>query len=112
MICPVQSSFEKYSAHLVGQIIVISRPIPTRQEGRIASRHGRGMGCGGRSSVGAMRWSQGSASCERSTRAQTDGASTPPPKLRPAAHGGANRLVEVAAYGEVVWSWHPLLMSS
>jgi hypothetical protein len=29
-----------------------------------------------------------------------------------AAHGGSKRLAEVAAYGEVVWSWHPLLMSS
>jgi hypothetical protein len=29
-----------------------------------------------------------------------------------AAHGPSKGLVEVAAYGEVVWSWHPLLMSS
>jgi hypothetical protein len=29
-----------------------------------------------------------------------------------AAHGWSKPLVEVTAYGEVVWSWHPLLMSS
>jgi hypothetical protein len=33
--------------------------IPARQEGRIASRHGRGQGCGGRGSVGAKWQSQG-----------------------------------------------------
>jgi hypothetical protein len=33
-------------------------------------------------------------------------------KIRLAAHGWSKGLVEVAAYGEVVWSWHPLLMSS
>jgi hypothetical protein len=33
-------------------------------------------------------------------------------KTRRAAHGSSRALVEVAAYGEVVWSWHPLLMPS
>ena len=33
-------------------------------------------------------------------------------KTRRAAHGSSRALVEVAAYGEVVWSWHPLLMLS
>jgi hypothetical protein len=37
---------------------------------------------------------------------------TPSPDLRSAAHGRSKRLAEVAAYGEVVWSWHPLLMLS
>jgi len=47
---------------------------------------------------------------ERSRARKTNGASTPSPKLRQATHGRPERLVEVAAYGEVVWSWHPLLM--
>ena len=46
------------------------------------------------------------------TGARTNGASTPSPKLRLAAHGRSKRLAEVAAYGEVVWFWHPLLMPS
>jgi hypothetical protein len=50
--------------------------------------------------------------CERRTGAQTNGASTPRPKTRWTAHGPLRALVEVAAYGEVVWSWHPLLMPS
>jgi hypothetical protein len=33
-------------------------------------------------------------------------------KTSAGAHGRSKRLVEVAADGEVVWSWHPLLMSS
>jgi hypothetical protein len=56
--------------------------------------------------------SQGGFSRERSTGARTNGASTPRPKTRRTAHGPLRTLAEVAAYGEVVWSWHPLLMSS
>jgi hypothetical protein len=33
-------------------------------------------------------------------------------KIRRAAHGPSKALAAVAAYGEVVWSWHPLLMLS
>jgi hypothetical protein len=33
-------------------------------------------------------------------------------RIRRTAHGPSRALVEVAAYGEVVWSWHPLLMLS
>jgi hypothetical protein len=33
-------------------------------------------------------------------------------KIRRAAHGPSKTLAEVAADGEVVWSWHPLLMLS
>jgi hypothetical protein len=48
---------------------------------------------------------------ERTAGARTNGASTPRPTLKRAAHGPLE-MVEVAAYGEVVWSWHPLLMPS
>ena len=37
---------------------------------------------------------------------------TPPPKLRPVAHGWSNGLVKEAAYGKTVWSWHPWLVSN
>jgi hypothetical protein len=57
-----------------GKSVLTARPVLSRQEGRIASRHGRGMGCGGRGSVGAKRQSQGRLSCERSTGARTNGA--------------------------------------
>ena len=46
-----------------------------------------------------------------SDRRATNGASTPSPKFWLAAHGRSS-VGEVAAYGEVVWSWHPLLMPS
>jgi hypothetical protein len=49
--------------------------------------------------------------CERLAGAQTNGASTPRPGLA-GSTWSVEGLVEVAAYGEVVWSWHPLLMSS
>jgi hypothetical protein len=49
---------------------------------------------------------------ERSCSARTNGASTPPPRLRPGCTRAAEGLVEVAAYGKAVWSWHPLLVSS
>jgi hypothetical protein len=61
---------------------------PTK--GRIASRHERGMGCGGRDSVGAQVCSQGGFR-ERMSACRTNG---------------------VVAYGKTVWSWHPLLVSS
>ena len=53
----------------------------------------RGMGCGGRGSVGraSVRRAGWRKTCERSNGAQTN---------------------EVVAYGKIVWSWHPLLMSN
>jgi hypothetical protein len=49
----VQRCYEKYSALPRPQINDYLRTVPFRQEGRIASRHERGTGCGGRESVGA-----------------------------------------------------------
>jgi hypothetical protein len=50
---PVQPSSKKYFAFVVGQISSTSSRHLIPQEGRIARRHERGMGCGGRGSVGA-----------------------------------------------------------
>jgi hypothetical protein len=112
VICPVQSHRKKFIAMPVGQIISTSWRVQSRTRGVSRSSRTRD----------GMRWTRqrrardgiaGQASaCERSTGGRTNGASTPSPKLRRAAHGRSERLAEVAAYGEVVWSWHPLLMSS
>jgi len=45
--------------------------------------------------------------CERLVGAQRNGASTPRPEFD-LPHTAVEALAEVAAYGEVVWSWHPL----
>ena len=50
-------------------------PSQPGKEGRIASCHGRGMGCGGRGSAGAQMELQAGFACERRTGAQTNGAS-------------------------------------
>ncbi len=47
----VQSLREKYSASPLTQIKSTTPAVPFRQEGRIARRHERGAGCGGRESV-------------------------------------------------------------
>src|SRR6266436_4376024 len=94
-----------------GKSVAYLRPShPIRGAGR--DRHERGLRCGGRGSVGRASGIAGQVSCERSTGARTNGASTPSPKLRQPANGRPERVVEVAAYGEDVWSWHPLLMSN
>src|ERR1700730_1989967 len=109
---PVQPSREIFFALLVGQIISTSSRHPVPKRGALAIVTNVGYG---------MRWTRqrrersaiaGRVCRERLTGARTNGASTPSPKLRQAAHDPSERLVEVAAYGEVVWSWHPLLMSS
>jgi len=64
-------------------------PVPVR--GAVARRHERGMGCGGRESVGAQLMSQGGLNRER---------------------WQARRTTDVLAYGKTAWSWHPLLVSS
>ena len=56
---PVQPSREKYFAFAVGQISSTSSPRPFPARGALRGRHERGMGCGGRGSVGAKRSSQG-----------------------------------------------------
>ena len=48
VIWAVQSLAQKYSAFHLTQISGYFRAVPTRQEGRIARRHERGTGCGGR----------------------------------------------------------------
>jgi hypothetical protein len=64
-------------------------------EGRIARRHERAVGCDGRDSVGRATGSQGGFSRERSDGARTNDA--------------ANCLRQnwPVADGEVVWSWRP-----
>ena len=100
--CPVSS----------GKSVLPARPVLSRQEGRFAVVTNAGWDAVD-AAASARNWcSQGGPSCERSTGAQTNGASTPSPKLRLAAHGPSRALVKVAAYGEIVWSWHPLLMLS
>jgi hypothetical protein len=48
LICPVQPRAQKYSAFHLTQISGFFCAVPSRQEGRIARRHERGTGCGGR----------------------------------------------------------------
>jgi hypothetical protein len=87
---PVQPPLQKYSASRFTQIKSISPAVPSHR-GAARDRHERGAGCGGRGSVGRVRGSQGRLSWarERTKRARTNGAD---------------------ADGEVVWSWHPLLV--
>jgi hypothetical protein len=59
MICPVQPCRQKDSGFDLTRLTSRTAAVPTRQEGRIARRHERGMGCGGRGSVGAQVCSQG-----------------------------------------------------
>jgi len=56
--------------------------VPTRHEGRIAIVTKRGMGCGGRGSVGRECFT-GRLCREWKTTRRTNGASTPSPKLGP-----------------------------
>ena len=49
---PVQPLLQKYFCSRLTQISSLIRTVPSRQEGRIARRHERGAGCGGRESVG------------------------------------------------------------
>jgi hypothetical protein len=87
---PVQPPLQKYFCSRLTQITSIS-PAVLSHRGAARDRHERGAGCGGRGSVGRVRGSQGRLSwaCERTKGAQTNGAN---------------------ADGEVVWSWHPLLV--
>ena len=56
---PVQPHQQKYFAFRVGQISSTSSPRPFPARGALRGRHERGMGCGGRGSVGAQMESQG-----------------------------------------------------
>ena len=59
VICPVQPLRKKHFAFAVGQISSTSSPRPFPARGALRGRHERGMGCGGRGSVGAQVCSQG-----------------------------------------------------
>src|SRR3954464_2911026 len=70
LIWVIQSPAQKYSAFHPTQISGYFRAVPSRQEGRIARRHERGTGCGGRSSVRRDACSQGGFGRERAPRAR------------------------------------------
>jgi hypothetical protein len=79
------------SLNMSGKSALPVRPVPTRQEGRIARRHERGMGCGGRSSRRRASLFAGRLAVSEQQACKTTAR---------------------AAYGKTVWSWHPLLMSA
>ena len=106
----VQPVLQKYFTSPVGQIISTSSRHPVSKEGRIAIVTDAGWDAVDAAASGAIGDRRAGLSCERAAGARTNGASTPWPKLRWAAHGRSKRLAWVASYGEVVWSWHPLLM--
>jgi hypothetical protein len=54
LIWVIQPPEQKYSAFHPIQISGYFRAVPSLQEGRIARRHERGTGCGGRESAGAQ----------------------------------------------------------
>jgi hypothetical protein len=64
------------------QWLNFGHPVPTR--GAVARRHERGMGCGGRESVGAQAWSQGEMNLVSDLLARETN--------------------DVLAYGKTVWS--------
>jgi hypothetical protein len=86
---PVQPHLQKYSVSGLTQITSISLAVPPT-EGRIARRHERGTGCGGRESVRrAMAIAGRDEPRERCAARETIGA---------------------LADGKAVWFWHPLLV--
>jgi hypothetical protein len=89
---------------------------PSRPEKRGVSRSSRtlGAGCGGRGSAGAQRESQGEPSWLVSDHPARRRTALNPPWSRFRWGCTIHRCNwrRRAAYGEVVWSWHPLLMSS
>ena len=82
---------KKYFAFAVGQISSTSSPRPFPARGALRGRHERGMGCGGRDSVGAQVDRRADLPVSGSRRA------------------GRTALV---AYGKTVWLRHPLLVPS
>src|SRR6266404_3286747 len=96
-ICPttgkslfaVKPPLQKYLALLLTQISSLSRAVSSHR-GAYRDRHGRGMGCGGRGSIGHVRESQGG--------------------INSVSDKTACGRQMLAADGEVVWSWHPLLV--
>src|SRR5258706_11172394 len=86
---PCPAPFAKIFLFFRTQITPITRAV-LPHTGAYRDRHGRGVGCGGRGSVGRNGISGQAQACERSPSAQTR---------------------DVAAYGEVVWSCSPVLFS-
>jgi hypothetical protein len=72
MIWVVQSPLVKIFRFPSTQIDGSFRAVSFRQEGRIARRHERGTGCGGRESVGANRGRRASQARERPRGAQDE----------------------------------------
>src|SRR5712691_8684676 len=70
---PVQPLLQKYFCFRLTQIRCISLDVPSRPEGRIARRHERGAGCGGR---GSVRRCQGMAGRVDKARERTNGTLT------------------------------------
>jgi hypothetical protein len=89
VICPVQSSHQKYSASLPPQITITTRAIPSRERG-VGHRHER---------WGGMRWTQGRRRDACSQGGFRERATT-------------RRMSGADAYGKTVWSRHPWLVPS
>jgi hypothetical protein len=89
----------------------ISPAVPPT-EGRIASRHGRGVGCGGRGSAGVGGDRRAGFSCERNGLRADERRFNALAKHSVGSTWPAEEVVRVAADGKTVWSWHPLLVSS
>ena len=89
----VESTAQKYFASRLPQIKFITLAVSSLNEGRIAIVTDVGMGCGGRENVVRANMIAGRVDeiRERSGARETSG---------------------MIADGEVVWSWHPLLVSS
>ena len=92
LFLPVQSGLQKYFRFGLTQIRCISLTVPSRQEGRIARRHERGAGCGGRESVRRARQSQG--------------------EMNLVSGQLACKMIGALADGKAVWFRHPLLVPS
>src|SRR5438094_3933340 len=106
----VQSYPKKYSAFATGQITAITSPIHPGKRGVSRSSRTRGW-MRWTQRRRARSWSQGGFSRERSYVCADDW------RFKAFAFKFGRHLVdrrggEGAAYGEVAWFWHPLLMSS
>jgi hypothetical protein len=83
---------------------------PVLRRGALAIVTNVGTGCGGRGSVGASSVSRAGFR-ERARRADERRLNAFARSLA-GGTGWLNGLVEEAAYGKTVWSWHPWLVSS
>jgi hypothetical protein len=104
LIWVVQSPVQKHFAGFVGQISSPVRVISS-QGGAGRDRHERGMGCGGRDSVGARVCSQGGFR-ERATARRTNDAVSVFTRISPEGYQIRRSLLvkRGLAYGKTVWS--------